>query len=212
MNHSKEDMIVLLRKLHAIQKEVDYLQKDMNVAGQYNGLKEEKATSAFSAAFNKHGIICQPVAMNREQSIHNYTEQKEYKGKSYTVHKQRNTTSVDVTYRLYCIETGASVDFVSCGTGIDSQDKASGMAMTYAFKNGLLRSFCVATGDDTDRTHSKDIESETKPHFTAADGIQLKADLDAGKPLDGIKVWLDGFYIFPKKIESINKLNSELLK
>jgi hypothetical protein len=54
-----------------------------------------------------------------------------------------------------------SIEIVGYGHGIDTQDKSAGKATTYALKNALLYSFLVPTGaiDDTDKTHSNDIEA-----------------------------------------------------
>ncbi len=45
-----------------------------------------------------------------------------------------NLTTVNVTYRIANTEGDDYVDVVSTGEGADTQDKAAGKAMTYAYK------------------------------------------------------------------------------
>ena len=50
------------------------------------------------------------------------------------------------------------------GHGVDTMDKAAGKATTYALKYALLYTFMTPTGriDDTDNTHSEEIEPPKK--------------------------------------------------
>ena len=60
--------------------------------------------------------------------------------------------------------SGESLELCGYGHGVDSQDKASGKALTYALKNTLINTFLTPVGkiEDTDSTHSDDIPVPTK--------------------------------------------------
>lgn len=51
-----------------------------------------------------------------------------------------------------------SVEFVGLGDGIDSSDKATGKANTYAMKYALLRGYKIPTGEDPDYFKSEEME------------------------------------------------------
>ena len=72
-------------------------------------------------------------------------------------------TTVDVTYRIVNTENPDEyVDVVSSGTGVDTQDKGVGKAMTYAYKYMLLRTFAIPTGEDPDKVSSAQLDEEAK--------------------------------------------------
>ena len=68
---------------------------------------------------------------------------------------------MDVAYKI--VNTDDPEDFttaVSSGTGVDTQDKGVGKAMTYAYKYLLLRTFAIPTGEDPDRTASAELDAK----------------------------------------------------
>ncbi|MDO5532581.1 ERF family protein [Sutterella sp.] len=48
-----------------------------------------------------------------------------------------------IEYVITCATDGSSVTFQSLGEGIDSGDKATGKALSYAYKNAIFQVFCV---------------------------------------------------------------------
>ncbi len=48
-----------------------------------------------------------------------------------------------VTYRFVSTEDGSFFTVQTLGEGLDSSDKASGKAMSYAFKNAMFQVFCI---------------------------------------------------------------------
>ena len=69
-----------------------------------------------------------------------------------------NIGQVHVTYRMVCSDDGGSITIESVGEGADSQDKASGKAMTYCYKYALLRTFAIPTGEDPDKVSSDELD------------------------------------------------------
>ena len=48
-----------------------------------------------------------------------------------------------ITYRFVSTEDGSSFTAQALGEGLDSSDKASGQAMSYAFKSAMFQTFCI---------------------------------------------------------------------
>lgn len=131
----------LYRKISEVMKDVAYLKKDDHIkfgSTNYKAISEEKVTQAVRASLIKHGLIILPV--NQEHS------------------KEGNLSTVNTTYKIVDIDTGIYEEIVSSGTGVDTQDKGVGKAMTYAYKYLLLRTFAIPTGEDPDKVSNEEIE------------------------------------------------------
>lgn len=145
------------QKMLEVMKKVEYLRKDDKVEFKntsYKGLSEEKVTSTVRQAFVELGLVMYPIHQ--------------------TSTRVGNLTTIDVTYRLVNADGGDYVDIVSTGEGADSQDKAAGKAMTYAYKYALLRSFAIASGEDTDKVHSAKLDEELKKKANEAHANIIK--------------------------------------
>jgi hypothetical protein len=161
----------LAQKISAVMTDVQYLTKDDRVdtgAGKsYRAITEEKVTSVVRASMIKNGIVMFPTQM--QSSIENETV---HTAKGDRVNR---ITHVDVVYRMVNTEDPTDyIDIASCGTGVDTQDKGSGKAMTYAYKYALLRTFAIPTGDDPDK-----IASDVYTEKLYEDGIEVPKP-DAG--------------------------------
>lgn len=150
----------LYEKIVEIMKDVHYLQKDDTVGtgkSSYKAISEQKVTSAVRNSLIKHKVVVIPVKQDRREVYTEYEKENTYQG---TIEKkQRLMTEVDVTYRI--INADAPDEFieaVSSGSGVDSQDKGIGKAMTYAHKYLMLRTFAIPTGEDPDKEHNDDLE------------------------------------------------------
>ena len=68
---------------------------------------------------------------------------------------------VHVRYRIQNIDDiNDFIEVESNGSGVDTQDKAIGKAMTYAYKYMLLRTFAIPTGEDPDKISSDEIDAK----------------------------------------------------
>ena len=151
----------LYQKMAEVMKDVRYLQKDDEVeAGKdkrgnvktYRAMTEEKVTSVVRESMIKNGIIMFPVAMST--NVTSETLKTEYGDKINRI------THIDVTYRMQNVdEPEDGIMIASSGTGVDTQDKGIGKAMTYAYKYALLRAFAIPTGEDPDAI-SSDVYTE----------------------------------------------------
>jgi hypothetical protein len=143
-----------------VMNEVKNIDKNLTVGdgkSSYKGVADKDVKFIIGQSMAKNGLTCLPIDIQPSVKIDRWTEQTNYGEKS----KQSVFTEVIVKYRLTHIFTNESIDIVGYGHGVDSQDKSSGKATTYALKNALLYSFMVPTGaiDDTDKTHSNDIQT-----------------------------------------------------
>lgn len=135
----------LYQKMLAVYKAVDYLQKDDQVSYKntnYKAISEEKVTSAVRKALVENNLIVFPI-------------EQEHK-------KDGNLTTVNVKYKIVDCETGEYEILVSSGTGVDTQDKGVGKAMTYAFKYLFLRTFAIPTGEDPDKISSAELDDQER--------------------------------------------------
>lgn len=147
----------LYQRIAAVMQEVQYLQKDDNVstggASSYKAISEEKVTEAVRAALIKNGLVILPVAQH-----HTLTD---FARTGKHGNQVVSLTTVDVQYKIVNIDNPAEYELLaSSGTGVDSQDKGVGKAMTYAYKYLLLRTFAIPTGNDPDKIHNEVLERE----------------------------------------------------
>ncbi|MBU3208714.1 ERF family protein [Clostridium algidicarnis] len=142
----EEKKMNLWQKIREVMKDVEYLSKDDHIkfnTTNYKAISEEKVTSTVRVSLIKHGIDIFPV------------EQEHL--------KEGNLTTVNVIYKMINSENPAEFEKIaSSGTGVDTQDKGVGKAMTYAYKYMLLRTFAIPTGEDPDKISSAELDEKMK--------------------------------------------------
>ena len=164
-------MANIYQKINEVMKNIEYLTKDDKVefgTTKYKAISEEKVTTAVREQLVKQGIVI--VTVEQE------SENKELIRTDKSVNM---LTSVHVRYRIQNIDdVNDFIEVESNGTGVDTQDKGVGKAMTYAYKYMLLRTFAIPTGEDPDKISSaetdKKIENEvnnTKINKTKLDAL-----------------------------------------
>ena len=155
----------IFQRISAVMQDVQYLAKDDQIEfgkTKYRAISEEKVTTTIRNSLITHGIVIVPV--KQEHS------------------KDGVLTTVDVTYRIQNIENENDyIEAVSSGTGVDTQDKGVGKAMTYAYKYLLLRTFAIPTGEDPEKESSAELDDrfsrERKVEYI--DDIKKKVLLDS---------------------------------
>lgn len=143
------------QRISKVMQEVQYLGKDdMVVTNAYSGagykaISEEKVTTEIRKSLIKNGIVIVPIEME-------HTRDDEVLKDKTGNEKVSRLATVNVKYRIQNIDDKEDyIIAVSSGTGVDTQDKAVGKAMTYAYKYLLLRTFAIPTGEDTDKISSE---------------------------------------------------------
>lgn len=148
----------LFQKIHKVMQDIEYLQKDDKVnissSNSYKAISEEKVTMAVREALIKHGLVIMPV---EQEHLKDQILGKDGEPKGFL-------TTVNTKYEICDIDTGECKTIVSSGTGVDTQDKGVGKAMTYSFKYLLLRTFAIPTGEDPDKVASSTWDDQfTRP-------------------------------------------------
>lgn len=158
----------IFQRISAVMKDVQYLAKDDQIEfgkTKYRAISEEKVTTTIRKSLITHGIVIVPV--KQEHS------------------KDGVLTTVDVTYRIQNVEDENDyIEAVSSGTGVDTQDKGVGKAMTYAYKYLLLRTFAIPTGEDPDKISSAELDDR----FSREQKVEYIDDIKKKVLLDSLEV------------------------
>lgn len=145
----------IFKKINEVMKNIEYLAKDDQVAfgtTKYKAISEEKVTTAVRNELVKQGIVILPIAQESENKELTRTD------KSVNM-----LTNVHTKYRIQNIEDENDyIEVESNGSGVDTQDKGVGKAMTYAYKYMLLRTFAIPTGEDPDKISSAETDAKIK--------------------------------------------------
>lgn len=147
------------QRMAAITAELQTVAKNLNVeTGKgkgYKAVSERDVIDAVKPLEAKHGVYSYPASRRVLESAALESES-EWNGK--VTKKTTFFERIETVYRF--VNTDDPTDFIETITfaeGIDSQDKGSGKAMTYADKYALMKAYKISTGDDPDQTASEDV-------------------------------------------------------
>ena len=154
----------IYQRMAAITAELQTVAKNLNVeTGKgkgYKAVSERDVIDAVKPLEAKHGVYSYPVSRRVLESAALESES-EWNGK--VTKKTTFFERIETVYRF--VNTDDPADFIETMTfaeGIDSQDKGSGKAMTYADKYALMKAYKISTGDDPDQTASEDVNYTRK--------------------------------------------------
>lgn len=134
---------MIAKKIHKIMTEVDAIGRDTTISSRKTGdsykvLSSEKVLQLLRPKFIENNLVIFPTAASGM--------------------KEGSVTTGQFEYTIIDIEDDERIVVAAIGQGSDTQDKGAGMAMTYAFKNMLLKMFMIITNDDPDMEHSDNID------------------------------------------------------
>ena len=154
----------IYQRMAAITAELQTVAKNLNVeTGKgkgYKAVSERDVIDAVKPLEAKHGVYSYPSSRRVLESAALESES-EWNGK--VTKKTTFFERIETVYRF--VNTDDPADFIETTTfaeGIDSQDKGSGKAMTYADKYALMKAYKISTGDDPDQTASEDVNYTRK--------------------------------------------------
>jgi hypothetical protein len=154
--------VSIYKKILEVMKDIQYLQKDDNVStggsGSYKAISEEKVTETVRASLITNGLVILPVEQVHRRDDTVLTTTKTFSGTTEVKETVSRLTTVDTRYKIVDVETGEYELLASSGTGVDTQDKGVGKAMTYSYKYLLLRTFAIPTGEDPDKISSEELD------------------------------------------------------
>ena len=182
----------IYQKINEVMKAIEYLTKDDKVefgTTKYKAISEEKVTTAVRKELVKQGIVILPIKQESDNKELIRTE------KSVNM-----LSSVHVRYRIQNIDdVNDFVEVESNGTGVDTQDKGVGKAMTYSYKYMLLRTFAIPTGEDPDKISSAETDEKIKTEIESKKIISQKLQ-------DGLNLSIEKNNISDEKVlEILNK-------
>jgi hypothetical protein len=210
-------MVNLAKAIIAVMNEVKGMEKNSRVGAggsAYNGTKDQDVKEVFNDAMAKNGLCILPIGIEDTVQVDRWEQT--YNGNAQQ--KQSVFTTVKTKY-LLLHESGESQELTGYGHGVDPQDKGAGKATTYALKNCLLYTFLTPVGkiDDTDKTHSDDIQTPTKkaaPKQAAPAKPELIPLLEGSSNwLNCVKALKDGFSLndFKRKYSFTDQLGEKLV-
>ena len=143
----------IFEKINQVMKSIEYLTKDDSVefgTTKYKAISEEKVTTAVRKELVKQGIVIIPIM--QESTVTELIRTEKSVNQRADVHTK---------YRIQNMEDKEDyIEVESNGSGVDTQDKAVGQAMTYAYKYMLLRTFAIPTGEDPDKISSAETDEK----------------------------------------------------
>ena len=157
----------IYEKMSAITREIadvaKNLEVELNERTKYKAVGEYDVLKAVKPIEHKYGVYSFPAHREIVESgeIVNSTKYGE---------KRSLFVRIEVIYRFVNVEKPEEyVEVFSYGDGVDSQDKASGKAMTYADKYALLKAYKIQTGEDPDAEGSNELLEKNLSKDLASD-------------------------------------------
>ena len=154
----------IFQRMAAITAELQTVAKNLTVqqtkTSSYKAVSERDILDAVKPLEEKHGVYSYPVS--REILESNLLEsESDYGGK--VTKKTTFMTRIKTVYRFVNVDMPDEfIETTTFAEGIDTQDKGSGKAMTYADKYALMKAYKISTGDDPDQTASEETNYSKK--------------------------------------------------
>lgn len=161
----------IFQRMLEITNELGTVAKNLNVAitknNQYKAVGEVDILNAVKPLEAKYGVYSYPheTEIVQQDLITTYT----------TYNNQRNERQqflirLERVYRFVNVDKPSEyVEVKSYGDGLDTGDKATGKAMTYADKYALMKAYKISTGDDPDQDASEEVQAKPKNAGNATD-------------------------------------------
>ncbi len=155
----------IYQRMAAITAELQTVAKNLTVqttkTSSYKAVSERDILDAVKPLEAKHGVYSYPVSRAILES--NLLESEStYNGT--TTKKTTFMTRIETVYRFVNVDKPEEyIETTTFAEGIDSQDKGSGKAMTYADKYALMKAYKISTGDDPDQQASEETKYQRKP-------------------------------------------------
>lgn len=185
----------IFKRLLAISAEIETVAKNLSVnmgKSSYKATGEADVLRAVKPLEAAHGVYSYPVKRTIIES--GQLESVDYNGNA----KKQLYLRLEITYRFVNVDNPDEfIEITSYGDGIDSGDKATGKAMTYADKYALLKAYKIVTGDDPDQNGSEDLKGKKNKldEKLLAEAEELNIDLQK------VAVYLK------KKVEDLTNAN-----
>lgn len=159
-NHEAKDMNIY-QKLYCITSEMQTVAKNLEIATRTD--KNGKVTRSYKAV-SERDILDSVKPLEAKYRVKSYPHERHIIDSGFLENSDYNGNikksfylRVQVTYRFVNIDNPSEyVETIAYGDGIDTGDKATGKAMTYADKYALMKMYQISTGDDPDQQASEE--------------------------------------------------------
>ena len=181
----------IYEKMALITAEIGVVEKNLKVQvnknSSYKAVSERDVLDAVKPIEQKYRVYSYPASrqiVDRDVLV----KETEYNGQV----TRTNTLfmRVETVYRFVNIDhPEESIETVCYGDGLDTGDKATGKAMTYADKYALMKAYKLSTGDDPDKEASPENGYEKRAEPKATDKqISMLEDLYSDTEMEQILV------------------------
>jgi hypothetical protein len=124
----------LISAVLEVMKTVKNIEKNMTIGvgnNSYKGVSDKDVKNIIGKAMAENGLTIFPIDIEQATQVDRWEE---------------NFKGVKTKYALVH-ESGAEMQIVGMGHGVDPSDKSAGKAITYALKTTLLNTFLIPTGE-----------------------------------------------------------------
>lgn len=178
----------IYEKLSLITAEIGVVEKNLEVPTgnkkSYKAVSERDVLDAvkpIEAKYRVYSYPCSRQIIDRDVLI----KESEYDGK--VTRTNSLFMRVETVYRFVNLDNPAEyIETTVYGDGIDTGDKATGKAMTYADKYALMKAYKLSTGDDPDKEASPENGYEKKEPKATAKQITMVEDLYTDAEIESI--------------------------
>jgi hypothetical protein len=174
----------IYEKMSLITDEVGVVEKKLNVeinkSKSYKAVSERDILDAVKPIEKKYRIYSYPV---KREIIDKDTLVKEIEYNGNITRTNTLFMRLGTAYRFVNIDNPSEyIDIDTYGDGLDTGDKATGKAMTYADKYALMKAYKISTGDDPDKDASPENGYKKSKTIRKADeeiNLDLTRDFNA---------------------------------
>lgn len=159
MDEAKRDTALnIFQRIAAITAELNVVPKNLTVSTGgnkgYNAVSERDIIDSVKPLEAKYGVYSYPASRTVLENDILESES------TYNGNATKKTTffeRIETIYRFVNIDKpDEAIETTTFAVGLDTQDKGSGKAMTYADKYALMKMYKISTGEDPDADPSKD--------------------------------------------------------
>lgn len=181
----------IYERLSAITDELGVVAKNLNISmtygKSYKAVGERDVLDAVKPLEKKYRIYSYPAS--RTDLCLNI--------------ENKNVIRITTVYRFVNIDKPDEyIDITSYGDGIDSGDKATGKAMTYADKYALMKAYKISTGDDPDQEASPEPQEAVA---TAEQVAEIRSLVDSQREARILKAYKK------EKLEDVREVDAQAI-
>lgn len=149
----------IYEKMSAIANEIGTVAKNLEIdTGKgkgYKAVSEADVLRTIKPIEHKHRVFSYPCMRNVIESGEFVTS---FEVKGEKKERKQLFLRIETVYRFVDMDDpNQFIEVTTYGDGLDSGDKATGKAMTYADKYALLKAYKIVTGDDPDQEASGEL-------------------------------------------------------